>query len=407
MFSAFSHLLSDPLFNEKLLLLKLSCYPFNMSLSEEVNLLAKDVKDWEKFLAMASLNAVAPVCFKNIDILKNINGIDRVKNYLGNERLKIIFKNTLKLTIMKEVVRLLENANIKFIAIKGYQFIKRYYGDVDLREIGDIDLLMSKDDCMRAAELLRKSDYDELRMPYVHHIIFFSRKYKVQIELHYDLIAPPHCFRYDLNEFCNNVIDYKDEEFSFKVLSDPYELYMLLISTLFAHSFMPFKARNIIDLYVLLTKLNKENIWEYIMRDVVKIKAFNYLLVSIKICHDLFKLEIPDIFISYISEKSFIKKYKVFTQYLFHYIEFYRDLKHGKNAAMLQIKLADNKMDSWKLFYNYIILPKEYILYSRDKLKVPILIFYLMRFFQLPYRYIYKSAHSFLNRMRRKMRLFI
>jgi hypothetical protein len=182
---------------------------------------------------------------------------------------------------------------------------------------------------------------------------------------------------------------------------------MLLISTLFAHSFMPFKARNIIDLYVLLTKLNKENIWEYIMRDVVKIKAFNYLLVSIKICHDLFKLEIPDIFISYISEKSFIKKYKVFTQYLFHYIEFYRDLKHGKNAAMLQIKLADNKMDSWKLFYNYIILPKEYILYSRDKLKVPILIFYLMRFFQLPYRYIYKSAYSFLNRMRRKMRLFI
>lgn len=396
-----SHLKSDPLYIEKLLLLKLSCFPFNEVLCDEISELVKQVKDWDKFFYMVKINDVGALCNSNINVLQDDRIIEQAKLYLEKEVLRIKYKNTLRLHIMKEVVEILKNRRIDFIMLKGFQFIMRYYGICDLRDIGDIDLLMKKGDCQRTTDLFRPLPYDEVKMPYVHHTMFFSKKYKVQIEFHNDIISPPHSFKYDLDDFFNNTTMYRDENFEFTVLNDLYELYLFLLSTLYSHSFMPFRGRNIIDLYALLNKLNQMDKWEEIINKTMQMGCFNYLIVSAKLCEDLFSFKISDVFKQYFKRKKFQDKYKLFTSFLFHYIEYYRDEKHRKNAALMQIKLADTKMDSLKLFYHYIFLPRNYIIYSREKLRVPFFIFYLLRFIMLPYRFFYKSGYSIWVRLKK------
>lgn len=400
----FSHLKSDSLYIEKLLLLKLSCFPFNEILKDEINELSKLVKDWDKFFYMVKINSVGILCNRNINILQDDKIVEQAKLYFEKEILRIKYKNTLKLHIMKEVLEVLKNKHIDFIMLKGFQFIMRYYGVCDVRDIGDIDLLMRKGDCQRATALFRELPYDEIKMPYVHHTMFFSKKFKIQIEFHNDIISPPHCFKYDLDDFFTNTIIYKDEDFEFEVLNDLYELYLILLSTLFSHSFMPFRGRNIIDLYALLNKLNQMNKWEEIINKTKQIGCFNYLIVSVKLCEDLFNYKIPDIFKQYFNRKKFQNKYELFTSFLFHYIEYYQDKKHRKNVALMQIQLADTKMDSLKLFYHYIFLPKDYIRYSREKLKVPLFIFYLLRFVMLPYQFFYKSGYSIWINLKRRIK---
>ena len=393
----FSSLMKDKFYAEKLLLLKLCSFYISREARSNIENLVASVKDWQMLSRMAKTNGIAALVYKNSNAL-NMHTFDKsCKEALLLEAHNITFRNTLKILAMKELFAVFEKENIDFILLKGYQFIRKYYQDLDLRDIGDLDVLIVPESFEKAVQFMEKYPYRLVNRPYEHHKMYISKTYNVQVELHKDVISPPSCFHYTLNEFFQNTVIFRDNEISAKVLNDRYELYLQLMNALYSHAFYPFKARTIVDIQAVLLSLGDAADWRKIIAHAQSMGAFNYLLISARTCNDFFNWPMPAIFHQHVYRKSFEKKYQHFLSFLFHYMEYIQDLKHRKNPALLQILIADTFMNSVRLFYHYLFLPEKYLRYSRKDLNIPVFLFYLIRLFLLPFRFAYKTIYSYLR----------
>lgn len=386
----------DNLFYEKLLLVILSKLMLTEKDIEEINSIALLIKNWDAASYMAKTNGIAAIVLKNINN-KFINNISSsfIKS-LQKEAQQIKYKNAVKLIIMNEIVNSFRKENLNFIVIKGYQFIRRYYFDPFIRDIGDIDFLIPKKDFEKAVNIMNKNEkYELMNLPYAHHKIYYHNKFGIAIELHNDLISKPHYFKYDINEFFNNIIFFTDNELSSFILNDYYEFYLQLISSLYSHSFLPFKVRNIVDIQAIMLTIYPFVDWKIIESKTKEMGCFNYLLLAWKICNQFYNLTPPENLNNYLSSKWFNKKYSLFLSYLFHYLEYLLDKKHQQNLIALQLAFADTFRKSFSLFYHYIILPPDYVRVAKIHLKIPIPLYLIIRIITLPFRSIYKFFYIY------------
>ena len=110
--------------------------------------------DWERLLDLARRHRVVPLLYRNLkrigsppvptDVLKRLHGESRA-NAARNLRLAV------------ELLRLLEvlqSDGIAAIPFKGIALAEAVYGDLSLRDCGDLDLLVRRDDVVRAADRL-------------------------------------------------------------------------------------------------------------------------------------------------------------------------------------------------------------------------------------------------------------
>jgi len=393
----FLFLKKDTLYTEKIVLLRLCSFNPSPEDKHQLEQLIASVKDWRMFAYMAKANGISALLYKNIVDLK-LEGIDKscTAEFL-HEFHSIKFRNTLKIIALKQLVTLLENDSIHYVVLRGYQFIRRYYMHLFYRDIGDLDFLIDPDSFEKAVRLMEKHPYRLITMPYEHHLMYIDTKHNVQIELHHDIISPPHYFKYALSEFLKNTVLYKDNEITVRVLNNRYELYLQLMNALYAHAFVPFKARNIVDVYAVMLSMGADAPWEEIIKQVNSTGALNYLLISARICHDFFNVPMPQVFQQYVEESRFKDKYEYFIGYLFHYMEYIKNPKFRKNPALLQIRLANTPANSVRLLYHYLFLSAKYVRYSRLKLRVPIFLFHVIRLFLLPFRFIYKSLYTYIR----------
>jgi len=392
----FNFLKRDNFFNEKLLLILLSKLIISENDIEEINYIAPLIKDWDTASYMAKTNGIAAIILKNIE-KRFINNISPsfIKS-LQKEAQQIKYKNAVKLIIMNEIVNSFKKENINFIMIKGYQFIRRYYFDPFIRDIGDIDFLIPKEHFEKAINVMNKSEKYELKnLPYAHHTLYYHKKFGIAVELHNDLISKPHYFNYDVKEFFDNTIFFSDNELSSFILNDYYEFYLQLISSLYSHSFLPFKVRNIVDIQAIMLAIHPFVDWKIIELKAKEMGCFNYLLLAWKICNQFCNLTPPDNLKNYLSSKWFNKKYSLFLSYLFHYLEYLLDKKHQQNLIALQLAFADTFKKSLSLFYHYILLPPDYVRVAKIHLKIPILFYLIIRIITLPFKSIYKFFYFY------------
>ena len=103
--------------------------------------------------------------------------------------------------LLKELTRVREKtaaAGVEFVVLKGLHLAQRFYGDLDRREMHDIDILIRKPDFREGARALRACGYDStsryemgerLLFAFAHHAEF--RRGDVPLDLHVALRAHP------------------------------------------------------------------------------------------------------------------------------------------------------------------------------------------------------------------------
>jgi hypothetical protein len=104
-----------------------------------------------------------------------------------------------------KVLKSLAENQLPVIALKGFGLAKSIYGDIALRPMYDIDLLLKEEDLVRAGRILLalgyKQDFPawESMLKTYHHLPPFTNKNGTIIELHWNIVTPDSPIKVDID----------------------------------------------------------------------------------------------------------------------------------------------------------------------------------------------------------------
>jgi hypothetical protein len=169
--------MNDPLTlltaEEKLLLLLCRLH-FSEEQKSEIRGLMKKVRDWDRFVQLANNHGIIALTAYNI----RENGItdqvpDSATKILDNGRMQSMIRNIWLVKRWKEVNTIMTEAGIKHVILKGLALEHTVYGAKGLRQMTDNDILVKKDDALKAWHLLQKYGFisDMIKSPFHEKII--------------------------------------------------------------------------------------------------------------------------------------------------------------------------------------------------------------------------------------------
>jgi hypothetical protein len=115
--------------------------------------------DWSKVIKIATNSRVTPLLFKNLTLISPAGIPDEVI-----EQLKEYYSNNLRINLclyreLWSILRLFKLNDIQTLPYKGPVFALLVYGDLSLRNWGDLDILIHKSDVTKAKNLLSSLGY--------------------------------------------------------------------------------------------------------------------------------------------------------------------------------------------------------------------------------------------------------
>lgn len=153
-------------------LLKKSLFNFDINIPEDT--------DWQAVYDEANFQAVIPLAF---DGTAGIDGIpEDIYKKFKNHTVAVMLNNDSVIKGQQELTALLQKNNVKYAILKGLS-VARYYPKPELRTLGDVDFLVSKDDFESTKQLLIDNGYafDEEEDGHFH---YQFHKNGVRFELH-------------------------------------------------------------------------------------------------------------------------------------------------------------------------------------------------------------------------------
>lgn len=114
-------------------------------------------------------------------------------------------KNTSLFFEASKILKSLADNQLPIIALKGLSLAKSIYGDIALRPMADMDLLVKEEDLVRAGRILLtlgyKQDFPawESTLKIYHHLPPFTNKNGAIIELHWNIVTPNRPIQVDLD----------------------------------------------------------------------------------------------------------------------------------------------------------------------------------------------------------------
>lgn len=129
------------------------------SANAKIQTLARAPLDWDAVIETASRHGVLPLLYWN---LQRICPNDVPASALGELREQFLLNAQRNLMLTQELLALLEllrTKNISAIPFKGPLLAVMAYGDLALRQIADVDLLVSNRDVSRARQVLLENHY--------------------------------------------------------------------------------------------------------------------------------------------------------------------------------------------------------------------------------------------------------
>ncbi len=185
--------------DEEILLLGLCRLSFDVELTIMLRALAETVTDWKYFSSLANRHGVAALVYHNLEKLDFIKFIPKdSSDILHNALLVNISRNARNAEATVSVLKLMNEEEIKIVLLKGLALELTVYGNMGLRQMTDVDVLATRDDCMKARRVLMENGFASLPVKSVLHkpLMAYTGKHLptltkdgFAIELHHELFG--------------------------------------------------------------------------------------------------------------------------------------------------------------------------------------------------------------------------
>jgi hypothetical protein len=156
--------------DEEILLLGLCRMSFDVEITVMLQALTETITDWNYFYSLAKAHGVSALVYHNLEKLNFLQFIPKeVTDSLRTSLMASLSRNIRNTEAMIEVLKLLNPENIKTVLLKGLALELSVYGNAGLRQMTDVDVLVTRKNCMKAREILMNHGFISLPVKSVFH----------------------------------------------------------------------------------------------------------------------------------------------------------------------------------------------------------------------------------------------
>jgi hypothetical protein len=191
--------------------LMLCCARVNPQNAQRIQQLVKQSIDWQYLIQLSHQQGVMPLLFRSLSKVCHESVPEPVLQQLRQLFMANTHQSLLLTRELVKVFTLLEQHAIAAVPYKGPILAAAVYGDVSLRQYGDIDIVVQQKDILTAQQLLLAQGYRSkdtmtpaeeaafLQSKHEHNLTFIHSQTDVMLELHWritprftSLIEPKH-----------------------------------------------------------------------------------------------------------------------------------------------------------------------------------------------------------------------
>jgi len=127
---------------------------------QAIDTLIPAIEDWNKLALLLIDRGTAPLLYRKLPYLKNIELIPaQAQELLRKAYYKTVSRNARIYEEFKALAQILRAHNIPYITLKGICMAEWLYGDIGLRQMSDIDILIQEKDGVRCLDALHAAGY--------------------------------------------------------------------------------------------------------------------------------------------------------------------------------------------------------------------------------------------------------
>jgi len=287
--------------DEEILLLELCRLGFSDEQIKKIRSLSEALSDWNYFSSLANAHGVAALVWHNLEKQQLLAYIpNEVAAFLRGALMKSLSRNAFNTETMGEVLRLLYGKNIRAVLLKGLALEFTVYGNTGLRQMSDVDILISREQCMTARNILISNGYVSLPVKSVIHKLILANTGKhlpslikngTSVEIHHKLFGGrKNVLTRMLYETSYN-IEIKGEE---AYIPQPQIFFLYLVRHLYTHEMNnESQLRLYTDLVVLIEKYRDEIINYDLLTYASQAEMLEILACRLEPLRDLWGISFP------------------------------------------------------------------------------------------------------------------
>jgi hypothetical protein len=252
--------------DEEHLLLELCRLEFSDEQINRIKSLLAVITDWPYFSNLANEHGVAALVWYNLEKYQFHSEIPEAAAYfLKCTLMRSLGRNTFNTESMGEVLRLLNAENIKIVILKGLALENSVYGNQGLRQMSDVDILINRDECIKARKILISNGYVSLPVKSFFHkqiLAYYGKhlpsliKNGTSVEIHHELFGGRKNLMTKMLYDSSYMVEIKGEKAWFP---QPQIFFLYLVKHLWLHEMNnESQLRLYTDLIVLIEKHNYE-----------------------------------------------------------------------------------------------------------------------------------------------------
>ena len=128
--------------------------------SERLSLLAEGVEDWNILIQQAQNHRITPLLYKHLNRHCPASVPESAMQHIQHLFIANMNRNIFLIEAMAEVLEILKSNNITTLVFKGPALAVDAFGNPDMRQFDDIDLIIPKDQILKAQEILIAENYE-------------------------------------------------------------------------------------------------------------------------------------------------------------------------------------------------------------------------------------------------------
>ncbi len=266
--------------------------------TERLRLLLRERLDWDYLLAIARHHCLVPLLYQHVNSVDRSAIPQQTMIRLERDNLENTKTNLFLTGELLKVLEFLEKDGIQPIPFKGPTLALRAYGDVGLRQFGDLDILVHRKDILKVKELLisrgfkstlelnRTQQAAQLRFDCAHN---FDNKQGLALDVHWDFVERRFSFDIDVNRMWDRL---EPVTISGKQLLTLSAEDLLLILCLHGFTHLWERLGWICDVASLIDSRKDLN-WQRVLENATTLGARGILSLGLLLAGDLLDASIP------------------------------------------------------------------------------------------------------------------
>ncbi len=254
--------------------------------------------EWEDLLRKADRHGVTPMLYHRLKSIQEgaLLPVDVVRK-LRKSYLRSAGRNIKLYGELGKVLGKMQQENIPVIALKGAHLAEAVYGNIALRPMGDVDLLVRKEDLERAEDIFLGSGYlpsecnRQVAMDNCH-FAYKSTDNGLSVEVHWALLPSIYRFEIDMGGVWDRSEPCILEGVKVSVLCQEDLLLYLCLHTS-KHLFDGVGLKPIYDIYIVMRNYGENMDWKQVMFRCEQWGIAKCVYVALTLTEDIFGIDVP------------------------------------------------------------------------------------------------------------------